>query len=171
MEEAKDRVGEYSSSSTADLSEEKIARLKQAFAEADIFRIMKELPAEDAYRYQYSISEDGLVQFYEEALEIMEEPDRAKTAEMMRESLKDVEFQPGEIWISRGDMYLSRLLVNVSVAGSEDQAASSMALVLEQKNINKPLELQAPAGSRSLEEVMGSFMSGVLLGSGAPQGF
>jgi hypothetical protein len=72
------------------------------------------------------------------------------------ENFEGIESPEGEIWIGKRDLLPYKIIVNMTKKETEKSKTSGVTnLTLLLKNFNKPVQIDAPQESKSLEELFG----------------
>lgn len=152
----------------SDLSEEEFARLQEALKNAQIVRITETLPKSTldgikAFHYKFVLNKEGLRAYLVEIINI------AQTKNLSREELRELkqvlesgEFDTvldvlvkgftGEIWIGKKDFLPHRASAKLTFKEEKSQKeAAKMSILVNMKDFNKPVAVEAPAHAKPLE--------------------
>jgi hypothetical protein len=130
-----------------------------------VFKITEQFPAEDvdgvsSYHYAFELDKTLLIEYMEE-----KSPDDSTD---IRESFESLELLTGEIWVGKDEYYPTKLTLYVKGSDSESSTGietgiEEVKLTLFLKNFNKPVEIDVPADSVPIEEILNQFQ-GLLMG-------
>jgi hypothetical protein len=152
-------------SSNSQLSPDKLAKVKDIYANAGILNISAVLPTQDqggpSYHYQFTLSKDNLLKAMTQADAIIgTSPQVSSSSDPYRAELDKIEFLPSDIWIGQKDLQLHKLSLSLrTVASANDPNSGNATLTLEQHDFNKPLALTPPSPTISIEEAAASIMN------------
>ena len=125
----------------------KIAKISKVYANDKVDKI-------ETYHYQYQITPLELAKFTALSSEIfLEQP--AMTDVQKEDQSKELKDKPpieGEIWIGKNDYRIYR--INTSYTYNKDpDNYITVAVDLKAKNYNQPIQIEAPATSKTFQEI------------------
>jgi hypothetical protein len=165
LEFPKEEIPATSTIST--LSPEKGEKLKTAFKNAKLFKITETLPSErlegvDTYHYKFIFEREGIKNFFIEVGTIIQ--DKPMTEEELTAFDKNFDagkVPDGEIWIGKNDLFPHKLSLNLAADKTNSTGiAGNVVLVVSLKNFNQPVEVETPAESTPVEDLLGGFLGG-----------
>lgn len=172
-------LGKYAEKSTAkdvaeakkafdslEITGEKAREMQRALADARIFRITETLGKEriagkKALHYKFEIDPDRLSVFMTKAYEIwlgekFEEPGQASPM------FERAGFMGGEMWIYEDSRLMARMSLVLEMEPDERGSfAERIEIDMEFTNYDKPVSIEAPAGAKTMEELISEMVSGL----------
>lgn len=142
---------------------EQFDKLKLAFWQSGAIKITEKLPNEkvaevDSHHYRYAIDREGLKKFLLAAGKIFDE--KELTPEQLTElnkGLEKMEMPTGEIWVGQKDLLPHQITLDINIKPTDQSSYSGkIAIKLGFKNFNQTKPIEAPAESKTLEEVSAS---------------
>lgn len=138
-------------------------KYEDLFIKYPIFEIDKRLPSEkvdgvDTFHYSYTINKENLNRFLTESLveyntDLSDEEIQALN-DVVKDTVNDLEFSKGEVWISKGDYYLVKLTYDINYSGPSGQQSIISSGNISFKDHNKQNLVQVPTEYRSIDEVL-----------------
>jgi len=147
-----------------------IEAIEEAFTEHRPVHVVETLKDEDidgtaSRHYRLAVDKQKLRAFLLKVQDIMDDG-----ASLAYEKLSDdydkfseeVEIETLEVWIGKAEGLPTRLLLQASAKESEEvPGEGSFTLDVTFKNFGKPIQIEAPADAKSVEEVFGMLMGGM----------
>ena len=125
----------------------KIAKISKVYANDKIDKI-------ETYHYQYQIIPLELAKFTALSSEIfLEQP--ALTEAQKNDQTKELKNKPpieGELWIGKSDYRIYRIKSSYTYT-KDAESYITVAVDLKAKNYNQPIQIEAPAKSKTLQEI------------------
>ncbi|WKZ28837.1 MAG: hypothetical protein QY323_04895 [Patescibacteria group bacterium] len=156
------------------ITEEQKAEIRAAFIELRPVRVKKALKDEDvdgvaSRHYQLAVDQEALEAFVFRMQGIMNgEASLAyeKFVDDYERYSKEVTVTSSEIWIGRESGLPTRVLLQMTGSATEDVPADgTMTFDVKFKNINQTPVIEAPAESKTFEEIFGQLMGGLAASS------
>lgn len=153
-----------------ELTLEQKNKLTELFTSSKIFRITDKLPSEKingqgTYHYAYLIDTEKIPAVTKQAYEIImgeKMPDEeSKKAEEAFGKAKPI---TGEIFIGKNDKYLHRLTGNADFSEEVNKNSARLNFTFDLSDHNKPIDIQAPASSKPVGEVLQELFGGLFSG-------
>lgn len=161
----RDILGTDPSQNKQFLSQEQITRIKDLAMSSTVLTITQTFPNEtlagaDMYHYGFEVSPDTQVQIVRELYKILYGIEISGDLEMMlAENVKEIKSIRGEIWLGTKDFLPYKLSFIVEPVDTDAYAIDNATIVLTFANYNKLVEVDAPANTRSFEDVMQEFFA------------
>ncbi|MFH0873722.1 MAG: hypothetical protein V1846_02670 [Candidatus Komeilibacteria bacterium] len=143
------------------LTPEQIQQIKQAVSEANLLTVTATLPgekieAQDTYHYKVVLNKAAVKQLLIDLKKIVENKDfTAEELQNIDKTMEAFDVTEGEIWIGKKD-YLPYKLTFQSTIKNADKPEMVVKITtsLQFKNYNQPVVIEAPAESKTFEELM-----------------
>ncbi|MDP2927143.1 MAG: hypothetical protein Q8N65_03360 [bacterium] len=150
-----------------EISSEKMAELLKEFKVLKITAKLsgEKIDGQNTYHYKYVIEKEAVKKLIQEMDRLSGEKgwDEETRNDFFRsfDSLGSIE---GEIWIGQKDLLPHKLTLKLEVKGEEKETkfAGRLQATVFLKNFNQPVDVQAPAQTKSLEEALGLVFQGLL---------
>lgn len=159
------------------LSEEQLKKMKQVFKDNNPFIITEKLADEtinsqSAYHYKYHVDMVKLEKLGNEINNIVSDKKYYGTDESFQ---KEVQIPDGEIWIGKKDKYLYKmtggLVYDTETPKLMSSESGEVKWEVQFSDFNKKLDITAPAGFKTLQEVQRVFLPRVMPGTENIYGF
>lgn len=162
----KQYLGTDSSTNTRPISTDKVERIKEAFLNANLLSVVDAtqdvFEGNDVYKYTFEINQEQQKEFIMQVYSILYEGVNGADGEISQEnieaiseSVKNLGVIEGELWLSKKDFLPYKIVLNPDVVMYDGVfEVTSANTVLEFKNYNVPISIQAPASTMSFNEVM-----------------
>lgn len=150
-----------------ELSPEQIERLKTTFEQAEIFKITEKLASEkisgvDTYHYKFTVSQEGLKKFIITSSQIFQKRSLTETElAAFNKGFETMGPVDGEVWIGKKDFFPYKITFELNVAETETSPAGKISSVFSLKNFNQPMQIEAPAEAKSLQEITAELFGGL----------
>lgn len=154
---------------------EEMEKIKTILSQADyskIFKITEKFPNEEiegvnSYHYGYMIDKEEVknlvITIIESWAESMGETIPEEDIKEFEKSFETIESPEGEIWIGKKDLLPHKISFNLKIKEIGDvDVSGDINYTLFLKNFNKPVVIEAPAQSQTIEELMKGLFGGGL---------
>lgn len=158
---------------TSDLTAEQKEAIKQAWEEAKVIKIDQKLPAETiegvgTYHYRFSYDKQNVAKLIARVSEIMKKPVTEQQRLDLEKGLSQMDLKNGEIWIGKKNFLPYKLLLSLSMKSEDGKSYGTLAFNLNFKNYNKPVQIETPFPSKSIQELFGNTFDMPIPGFGTP---
>lgn len=133
-------------------------KIDKLLRNANLFKLTGVLPGEkidgqDTYNYEFEISKDELKKlFIQLTKEFGEKTPSKEELKDLDNSLKAIITPKGRIWIGKSDFMPYKITLTMDFANPDDpKAKGKIDITLSYKNFNKPVKIEVPAKTTSLQ--------------------
>lgn len=141
------------------LSPEEEERIGSAVEDYPIFQIANKLADEaingkKTYHYELSVSKENLANLISQVNEVMGRQMKEEELSSFKQTLKDLTFNPAEIWIGKKDYWPYRLLLGLEFKPANSQSAGTMTFDLTFKNFNQAISIEEPTNATTFTALL-----------------
>jgi hypothetical protein len=83
---------------------------------------------------------------------------QTRDIDSIKKSLEKISSFNGEIWFGKKTLYPHKITLNIALKDTPTIKNAKVLAVLNMKNFNQPLRIEAPQGSKSFEEIINALM-------------
>ncbi len=151
-----------------ELSPERVKKLEEVFKQARIFKVVKRFSDKTinnipTYHFKFEFDKNGIIELIAGISEVMfdKESGEAKMerGEMLKvysRNFQDIKLPKGEIWIGKKDLLPHKIYFGVRPkVAVKSELSTRYDFTLLFKNFNKPVQVDVPANTKSLEDIIG----------------
>lgn len=162
---------------TAGLNEDEQETILELLKKAKLFKTAESIEGDTinstpVFHYMVTLDSEGFAQLMDKLQEAEQDkinnqnfpiPFPKERIDEMKDSMKNIKDMPIEIWIEKGTYFLRKVSVeNFETDVTKPDGTKGKANILlniELNNINDPVNIEAPEGGQSLEQIMQSLFS------------
>lgn len=149
---------------------DKFSQLRQAAITSGLFKVVSKLSSEtidntSTYHYKIALEKEGIKKFFNQLSEIIPEFKRtaAEQTKFEDELNKLATLPEGEIWIGKKDYLPRKIYFESTMQPAGEAPPTKIAVTYFISKFNKPVQVDIPEQSKSIEE----FVAGITGGLGA----
>jgi len=144
------------------LSPKQVKALEKAFGDFSLFSEADDVGSEEMHgvkvsKYKVVFDKNGILDFVQEVSEILDEEFTAEGREELAEKIDELNAGETHLWIGDKDGLLHKIESKPRLT-DESGEEQNVKLELELYDFGESVEVEAPTGAQSFEELMGSMM-------------
>ncbi len=144
---------------------EQIREIQQRVISSNVVKVDKKLSGGSMHHYALVVDKQAIPGLMDDIAKLFgEKPATESDLVSFREQLDHVTISTAEIWIGRKDSLPYKIQFGGDYADEKSGLKLQMTMVMEFKDYDKPVTIEAPTDAKTFEELFGGMMGGSGLG-------